>query len=129
MCLTVTEINCKVELFPNCTMDWRMEEGLDFEMMMKNKTLKECEKKMIPEQHNKTIYECQNVTKQHCTTIWKVNDRGEKIWAGNENDCRNVTFEECKPAMMNYTIPAPNITCVDDVHTYPSFANITTRLM
>ena len=88
MCLTVTEIRCEVELFPNCTTDWRMEDGLDFQMIMKNKTLKKCEKTMVPEQHNKKIYECHNVTKQHCTTIWKVNDRGEKVWVGNADDCR-----------------------------------------
>jgi len=129
LCLNVTEMKCEVGLFPNCTMDWRWENAVDFNMTMKSKVLKKCTKVIKDEVHQKMVYQCNNVTKQHCTAIWKVNDRGEKVWAGNENDCRNVTFEECKPAMMNYTIPAPNITCVDDVHTYPSFANITTRLM
>ena len=113
MCLTVTEIKCKVELFPNCTMDWSMEEGLDFEMIMKVKPLKECNKTMIPEQHNKTLYECKNVTKQHCTTIWKENEAGEKVWAGNEDDCRDVTWEECKPVKVNVTIPAPGMNCTE----------------
>lgn len=128
MCLNVTEINCKVELFPNCTMDWHMEDGMDFEMIMKNKTLKECEKKMVPEQHNKTIYECKNVTKQHCTTIWKVNDRGEKIWAGEADDCRNVTWEECHPIIKNVTMMVPTMMCEDVNVTYPSFINITTTV-
>ena len=128
MCLTVTEIKCQVELFPNCTMDWRMEDGLDFQMIMKNKTLKECEKTMVPEQHNKTIYECQNVTKQHCTTIWKVNTRGEKVWAGNADDCRNVTWEECHPIIKNITMMVPNMTCNDVNYMYPGFINITSTV-
>ena len=129
MCLTVTEIKCKVELFPNCTMDWHMEEGLDFEMIMKVKPLKECNKTMIPEQHNKTLYECKNVTKQHCTTIWKVNAWGEKVWAGNADDCRNVTWEECHPVIKPVTMMVPNMTCHDVDHMYPAFINTTTPIM
>ena len=66
------------------------------------------------EYHNKTIYDCKNVTKRHCTTLWTVNEVGEKVnlelmflystslvnvqvWAGNEDDCRDVTWEECNP--------------------------------
>ena len=129
MCLTTTEIKCKVELFPNCTMDWRMEDGLDFKMIMKNKTLKECEKKMIPEQHRKTMYECKNVTKQQCTTIWKVNAGGQKIWAGNADDCRNVTWEECHPIIKNVTMMVPRMMCKDVDYMYPGFINTTSTVM
>ncbi len=24
-----------------------------------------------------------NVTKTHCTTVWKLNDRAMRVWAGN----------------------------------------------
>ena len=30
LCLNVTEMKCKVELFPNCTMDWEWEDAVDF---------------------------------------------------------------------------------------------------
>ena len=129
MCLTVTEIKCKVELFPNCTMDWRLENGTDFEMIMKVKPLKECNKTMIPEQHNKTVYECRNVTKQHCTTIWKVNALGEKVWAGNADDCRNVTWEECFPVIKNVTMMVPEMMCKEVDYMYPGFINTTSTVM
>ena len=34
---------------------------------------------MVIEYHDKTIYDCKNVTKRHCTTLWTVNDLGEKV--------------------------------------------------
>merc|ERR1712018_1030424 len=95
-------------------MDWHMEEGLDFEMIMKKKTLKECEKTLVPEQHS--------------TTIWKVNDRGEKVWAGNADDCRNVTWEECRPVIKNVTMMVPSMMCKDLNVTYPGFINTTTSV-
>ena len=46
---------------------------------MKTKPMKNCRKEMVIEHHNKTIYDCKNVTKLHCTTLWTVNDQGEKV--------------------------------------------------
>jgi len=129
LCLNVTELKCKVELFPVCTMDWDWEDAVDFEMTMKNKTLQHCTKTMVPDVHEKTVYHCQNVTKQHCTTLWKVNAKGEKVWDGNEDDCRDVTWEECHPLKVNVTIPAPHMNCTDISYSYPGFANTTTRVM
>ena len=129
MCLTLTELDCKVELFPNCTMNWHLEDAVDFEMIMINKTLKECNKTMIPEQHSKTVYECKNVTKQHCTTIWNVNALGQKVWAGNADDCHNVTWEECNPVEKNVTMMVPWMRCKDVNHTYPGFINTSTTIM
>ena len=80
---------------------------------VKSKDSKNCTKEMVIEYHNKTIYDCKNVTKRHCTTLWTANDSGEKlnlklflfpvilvlfqVWSGNEDDCRDVTWEECNP--------------------------------
>jgi len=129
LCLNVTEMKCKVELFPNCTMDWEWEDAVDFNMTMKFETLKECTKIMVNDVHEKTVYHCKNVTKQHCTTVWKVNAKGEKVWDGNEDDCRDVTWEECNPVKVNVTIPAPRMDCTDRDFMYPGFENITTKVM
>ena len=77
---------------------------------------------MVIEYHNKTIYDCKNVTKRHCTTLWTANDAGEKVksdnsmnhpfllcdflqaWSGNEDDCKDVTWEECNPLEKKVTI-------------------------
>ena len=36
------------------------------------------------------MYDCANVTKQHCTTLWTTNEEGERVWAGTDDDCREV---------------------------------------
>ena len=46
---------------------------------VKTTDLKNCTKEMVIEYHNKTIYDCKNVTKRHCTTLWTVNDAGQKV--------------------------------------------------
>ena len=57
---------------------------------MKTKDLKNCTKEMVIEYHNKTLYDCKNVTKRHCTTLWTVNDDGGKV-----TDC------QCRLKLLN----------------------------
>ena len=91
-------------------------------IQVKTKELKNCTKEMVIEYHNKTIYDCKNVTKRHCTTLWTANDAGEKVssdntkdhpfllcdflqvWSGNEDDCKDVTWEECNPLEKKVTL-------------------------
>ena len=70
----------QLELITNCTMDWTMKESVDTAMRIETKALKNCTKEMVVEYHNKTIYDCQNVTKRHCTTLWTINEQGQKVW-------------------------------------------------
>ena len=58
-------------------------------LQVRSVDLKNCTKEMVVEYHNKTVYECRNVTKRHCTTLWTINDIGEKIWTG-DNVINNV---------------------------------------
>jgi hypothetical protein len=46
---------------------------------------------MVIEYHNKTIYDCKNVTKRHCTTLWTANDAGEKMSSHNYMDHSSST--------------------------------------
>ena len=78
-CMEVTELRCEVEFFTNCSMDWTMKEQVESLMSVKEAPLKNCTKEMVIEYHDKTIYDCKNVTKRHCTTLWTVNDQGEKV--------------------------------------------------
>ena len=75
------------------------------------------------------VYECRNVTKQHCTTLWKLNDLGRKVWAGNEDDCREVTWEECNPAVKNITIMVPEMKCQEEKELYVDFESDKKELM
>ena len=107
-------------------MDWTMKESVDTAMRIETKALKNCTKEMVVEFHNKTIYDCQNVTKRHCTTLWTINEQGQKVWyllkpdmtekqvwAGNEDDCREVTWEECNPLEKTVPMSVAKMICVD----------------
>jgi len=128
-CMQVTELRCEVNLFTNCTMDWTMKDQVESLMSVKEAPLKNCTKEMVIEYHNKTIYDCKNVTKRHCTTLWTVNEQGEKIWAGNEDDCRDVTWEECNPVEKQVPMAVAQMNCVDEPVSYFDYENTTTPKM
>jgi len=128
-CMEITELHCELELITNCTMDWTMKESVDTAMRIETKALKNCTKEMVVEFHNKTIYDCQNVTKRHCTTLWTINEQGQKVWAGNEDDCREVTWEECNPLEKTVPMSVAKMICVDMPVTYSEYANATSLHM
>merc|ERR1712036_14266 len=125
-CMEVTELRCELELTTNCSMDWTMKDSIESLMSVKTKDLKNCTKEMVIEYHNKTIYDCKNVTKRHCTTLWTVNDLGEKVWAGNEDDCRDVTWEECNPVEKKVPKSVAQMVCEDSPVSYFDYENTTT---
>merc|ERR1712038_2207630 len=89
---------CEVELFTDCAMDWTTHNLTESRPTTLNKTLSTCEKIFKVEQHEKIHYEYKNVTKQHCTSLWKVVN-GEKVWAGNDDDCKNITVPKMADTM------------------------------
>ena len=106
-----------------------MKESVESLMSVKTKNLKNCTKKMELEYHDKTIYECENVTKQHCTTLWTINDEGEKVWAGTEDDCRDVTWEECNPVEKKVPMSVAKMDCLEEPVTYFDYENTTMERM
>ena len=61
-------------------MNWTMKDSVESVMRVQSVDLKNCTKQMVIEYHNKTVYECRNVTKKHCTTLWTMNSvTGEKV--------------------------------------------------
>jgi len=128
-CLEVTELRCEVKLTTNCAMNWENKETVQSVMKVDERQLKNCTKDMVREFHNKTIYECKNVTKTHCTTLWTVDANGEKVWAGNEDDCRDVTWEECFPIIKQVPIQVAEMNCYDYPVSYFDYENITSQVM
>ena len=126
-CLDVTEMLCEVELFTDCAMDWTTHNLTESRPTTLNKTLSTCEKIFKVEQHEKIHYECKNVTKQHCTSLWKVVN-GEKVWAGND-DCKDVTWEECEPIPVKVEWEVPYMECITTPHSYLSYENVTRPVM
>ena len=115
-------------MFSNCSMDWRNVNVTESKPVSLNKTLPTCVKTIVEEEHNKTHYQCRNVTKQHCTSLWKIVD-GEKVWAGNEDDCKDVTWEECNPVPVTVKWEVPVMNCTDTKYPYLSYENTTNTLM
>ena len=103
----------QVKLFPECEMDTEDVVLNECKGVEGNKTLKKCEKRSRPKVHSKKVYKCENVTKQHCTTLWTLNQWGEKVWGGTD-DCRNVTWEECDEVVKNVTLMVPRMSCLEE---------------
>ena len=106
-----------------------MKNGVESMMVTKSKDIKKCKEDRVVEYHDKTIYECENVTKQHCTTLWTINDEGEKVWAGTEDDCRDVTWEECNPVEKKVPMSVAKMDCLDEPVTYFDYENTTMERM
>ena len=127
MCMDVTHMDCDVELFTDCAMDWTTHDVVESKPTTLTKHLPTCIKKTKPEEHEKVHYECKNVTKQHCTSLWKVVN-GEKVWAGND-DCKDVTWEECEPIPVKVEWEVPYMECITTPHSYLSYENVTRPVM
>ena len=95
--------------------------------VMEMKTLPLCEKTEVVEDHNKTRYNCENVTRQQCTSLWKMVN-GEKVWAGND-DCRDVTWEECSPVIKTVPMAVAQMVCDSVPVNYFDYENTTNPRM
>jgi len=127
-CLEVTELECTVELFTDCSMTMGPLEIEESKPATLTKILPTCTKKFRKEKHEKIHYECQEVTKKHCTTLWKI-VAGEKVWAGNDDDCKDVTWEECNPVPVEVEWDVPYMDCTDTSYDYLSYETTTTEVM
>ena len=75
-----------------------------------------------------TVYECENVTKTHCTTLWELDENDNKVWAGNDGDCKDVTWEECTPVDKEVPVMVPTMNCEDYPVEFVDLVNSTTPL-
>ena len=116
-------------MFTTCSMNWTMKDNVESVMKVSTVDLKNCTKEMVVEYHNKTVYDCRNITKRHCTTLWTVNERGEKIWTGNEDDCRDVTWEECSPVIKTVPMAVAQMICDSVPVNYFDYENTTSPRM
>ena len=127
-CLDVVSIECDVVVVPDCTTTTTEEMSMMDIPVIANATLKKCNKTTVMKPHVKEVYECHNVTKTHCTTLWKLDDKGMKVWAGNEDDCKEVTWEECHPVNKTVQFPEPDMECDDISVPYNDVGVMTGRI-
>jgi len=112
ICADVTETNCEVVPYKECTMGLEPQESTKTVLTPQLFTEKTCEqgKKVIP--HIKMLPECRNVTKQNCVTLWETDDNGNQQWTGNEA-CEPVSWQECKLVPKEVKFIVPEINCTD----------------
>ena len=82
-CLEVINMECDVLVVPECTTTVTKERTMMDIPAINEVNLTACEKTTVMKEHVKEVFECKNVTKTHCTTLWKLDDKGMKVWAGN----------------------------------------------
>ena len=82
-CLEVINMECDVIVVPECTTTVTKELAMMDIPAIKEANLTRCSKQTVMKDHIKEVYDCQNVTKTHCTTLWELDDQGNKVWAGN----------------------------------------------
>ena len=80
----MTEIQCDIVPYTECTMSMELTPYNTFEMVQKEYLKKECTEGMDTVQHTKMMPECRNVTKQNCITKWEEDDQGNQVSARDE---------------------------------------------
>jgi len=127
VCESVTTLNCEIKGYTECKMEMVAVQYKGFKMEDKEFVPQTCIEDEVEEFHTKMRPECKNVTKQNCVTKWVVKPSGQKVWDGNE-DCEEVTWEECNlvPYQAPFIVPQIDCTageiipwtdCVDDTKT------------
>ena len=115
-------------LVPSCKLTPGSLEAIRSTVNLSEVMLHTCSKEEARELHTMTVYECENVTKTHCTTLWDIDENGEKVWAGNDGDCKDVTWEECHPVPKEVPVLVPYMNCTEYPVNFVDVVNATTEL-
>ena len=126
-CVPVPVKSCRAVPYPDCSNEAFTVRMHDDKVVGKTFVGKQCKEQgfhTLTEIRKEAV--CEQVTKEQCDSKWVINDAGEKVWAGNEN-CRDVTFEDCRLKDVPKQIQVPKYVCTDlPVATYavPVFAEV-----
>lgn len=112
VCVEAHSVKCSIVPYLNCTMT-AVETDYNVTMMVDhhapNKT---CVKIDVVHWHKKKIPVCRPVTKKQCVTNWEIDHGGNKVWSGNE-DCKNVTWNECDLVLRDFPYNTTEYNCTD----------------
>jgi len=113
VCSEVTEIECDIVPFTNCIMAMNMTTYKSWKTVQKEFPKKTCTQGVSTVEHEKMMPNCKNVTKLNCVTLWKTDENGKQVWAGNE-DCEPVTWRECKLEAVKVGFKVPKMECAEE---------------
>ena len=112
-CVSIPVSECEVVGYAKCTSSAHTSLQHNDAVIPTSFTPKECHQTGLQTLHEvHQVPVCQNVTKQQCDSKWIVDAAGEKVWAGNEN-CQDVTWEDCSLQDVSKPIDVPTYTCSD----------------
>ena len=74
---------------------------------------KKCETQSKQIAHKKTRQVPKTVSKKLCNTLWKINDEGEKVWAG-EDQCQEVEWQVFEEEEYDAVLNTTEVVCTDD---------------
>ena len=120
VCRSVPVYTCRVDTHTVCEETKKTQVVREDNLENRYFTEKVCEPGPIEVlEEIKQMPVCETVTKQQCDSKWEVDPlTGEKVWAGNEN-CREVSWEDCRLQDTPVTQEVPTWTCRDgDTQTY-----------
>ena len=126
-CVAVPVTECEVTGYAACAKVPFTRTFPDTTTTLKSFLPKKCAQsgyQTLIEYHTKPV--CHEVTKQQCDTKWVIDAAGEKVWAGNEN-CADVTLEDCRLEEVANPVSVPIYKCEDDTPIYysqPAFSEV-----
>lgn len=106
VCDNVTEITCDIVPYTKCELEWIHVEYKGHEPITKHYIPWVCDPVNNTIPHTKMVPKCYNETKLNCVTLWKEDENGTSVWAGN-GDCEEVTWKRCElvPVIKSFIVP------------------------
>jgi hypothetical protein len=119
VCSNVTELKCDIVPYTECELKWINKPIKAYKDKKVVYKVKGCNETTASVKHNKLVPHCVNETKLNCVTLWKTDEDGNQVWAGNE-DCEEVTWKKCELRPKEVDFPIVEMKCgeTDEVVTW-----------
>jgi hypothetical protein len=112
VCDNVTELKCDIVPYTECELKMISKPIKAYKDTKVPYHVKGCNETTDIIKHIKMVPHCVNETKLNCVTLWKTDDDGNQVWAGNE-DCEEVTWKKCELRPEEHEFIVPKLECGD----------------
>lgn len=112
VCDNVTELKCDIVPYTECELKMISKPIKAYKDTKVPYHVKGCNETTDIIKHIKMVPHCVNETKLNCVTLWKTDDDGNQVWAGNE-DCEEVTWKKCELRPKEHEFIVPKLECGD----------------
>ena len=126
--MEVCEKECEVSFKQECTMKQNPILVTQTRLMRREILLKRCTFNESRQVRAYTVYNCKNITKTQCTTLWDRNEFRRSRWIQIGGGCTNVTQKQCIPNIKKVSVFVPFSDCVDHPVQYIELVNSTINM-